>query len=200
MSCSRDKIKDYFFGELGEAERGAVSAHLRDCPMCREEFERMRLTQAALRAAPDEEPPRRTAFVSDKVFEPNWWQRLWASGARLGFASAAVLALAIVLHGAFAYRRPSIAPIAPAQAGEQVMAARVSAEVERRLKPAIEAAVAKSEERQAQKTNELITAARREFEFQRRADRVSVEEALVYLQKKYNVLYRMSSNFEGGRP
>ncbi|HWR52066.1 MAG TPA: zf-HC2 domain-containing protein [Bryobacteraceae bacterium] len=196
MSCSRDRIKDYFFGELSEGERSAVGDHMSECLACREEFERMRLTQAALRSVPDEEPPRRTAFVSDKVFEPNWWQRLWSSGARLGFASAGVLALAIVFHAVW---QPAPAPVAVMD--EKVIEARVSAEVERRLKPAVVAAVAESEARQARKTTDLIETARREFEFQRRADRVSVEEALVYLQKKYNVLYRISSNFEqGGRP
>lgn len=196
MSCSRDTIKDYFFGELSEAERGRVSVHLRECPACREELERMRLTSAALRSAPDEEPPRRTAFVSDKVFEPGWWQKLWASGARLGFASAALLALAIVLHGALVSRQPQAIA---GGADEKVIAERVSAEVERRLQPAIAAAVAASEARQARKTEELVSAAKREFDFQRRADRVSFEEALTYMQKKYNVLYRMSANFDGGR-
>lgn len=195
MSCSRDRIKDYFFGELNDEERKAAGAHMSECPACREELERMRLTHAALRSVPDEEPPRRTAFVSDKVFEPKWWQRLWASGARLGFASAALLAFAIVFHAVW---QP--APVPAAALDEKIIEARVSAEVERRLKPAVVAAVAESEARQARKTAGLIEAARREFEFQRRADRVSVEEALVYLQKKYNVMYRMSSNFQGDRP
>lgn len=197
MSCSRDRIKDYFFGELSGGERKTTETHLAVCTACREELERLRLTQAALRSIPDEEPPRRTAFVSDKVFEPNWWQRLWSSNARLGFASAGLLACAIVFHAVW---QPAPAAVAAVAVDERVIEARVSAEVERRLKPLVTAALAEAETRQGRKTAELIEAARREFEFQRRADRVSVEEALVYLQKKYNVLYRMSSNFEGARP
>ncbi len=195
MSCSRDRIKDYFFGELSDEERKAAEAHISECLACREELERTRLTHAALRSVPDEEPPHRTAFVSDKVFEPNWWQRLWSSGARLGFASAGLLAAAIVFHAVW---QPAPAPATPID--EKVIEARVSAELERRLKPAVMAAVAESEARQARKTAGLVEAARREFDFQRRADRVSVEEALVYLQKKYNIMYRMSSNFQGDRP
>jgi hypothetical protein len=40
----------------------------------------------------DEEIPRRIAFVSDRVFEPRWWQTMWRSGPVMGFASAALLA------------------------------------------------------------------------------------------------------------
>jgi hypothetical protein len=60
-----------------------------------EERERLANTVAALQAVPDEEPPRRIAFVSDKVFEPKWWQKFPA----WGFASACALAAAILAHG-----------------------------------------------------------------------------------------------------
>ena len=49
-------------------------------------------TLAALR---EEEVPRRIAFVSDKVFEPRWWQTFL----RPSFAAALVIAAAIVMHG-----------------------------------------------------------------------------------------------------
>ena len=35
---------------------------------------RVRLTLDALSTLREEEVPRRIAFVSDKVFEPRWWQ------------------------------------------------------------------------------------------------------------------------------
>jgi hypothetical protein len=44
---------------------------------------------------PQEEVPRRIAFVSDKVFEPRWWQRMFSPT----FASACVIAAAILGHG-----------------------------------------------------------------------------------------------------
>ena len=40
---------------------------------------------------PDEEIPQRIAFVSDRVFEPSWWQTVWRSGPAMGFASAVLL-------------------------------------------------------------------------------------------------------------
>ena len=54
----------------------------------REELELLQATRTALQALPQEEAPRRIAFVSDKIFEPRWWQRIWQSGPAMGFASS----------------------------------------------------------------------------------------------------------------
>jgi anti-sigma factor RsiW len=169
MSCSPFDLKDYFFGELAEDRRREVAAHVEACRACQEELDRLRLTQAALCSLREEEVPRRIAFVSDPVLEPRWWQALWSSGSRLGFASASVLALAIVVH---AFVRP--VPRAPSPAAEPaaVVAAR------------IDQAVRAAEARQAQHTQELIEAVRRELDGQRRQDRLAVDEALEYFQKE----------------
>src|SRR5688500_13264172 len=106
MNCSEFDLKAYL---LGEGSRAAGEAHLAGCPECRGEAERFHLTRAALLSVPDEEPPRRIAFVSDKVFEARWYQRIWRSGPQLGFLSAAVLAGAIVVHGAL-QPQPAAAP------------------------------------------------------------------------------------------
>lgn len=108
MSCSPFDLKDYFFGELKSAERDAVEAHAATCEVCREELNALQSTRAALLSIPDEEPPRRIAFVSDKVFEPRWWQVLWNSGPKLGFASAAMLSAAILFHGFTARPSPAV--------------------------------------------------------------------------------------------
>ncbi len=99
MNCSPDVLKDYLLGELPGPDCLTVEAHVRQCPTCGEELERLRSAQAALRSVPDVEMPRRIAFVSDQVFELGWWQRLWNSAPRLGFVSAMVLAAAILVHG-----------------------------------------------------------------------------------------------------
>lgn len=197
MSCSPFDLKDYFFGELSEAERAGVREHLEGCSACREELERLELTRAALHSVRDEEPPRRIAFVSDRVFEPRWWEVLWNSGPRLGFASAALLAAAIVFH-TFAAR--PVPQIAGPSLDSAVLEARVSAEVARRLQPAIAAAVAQAEQRQSAKAVQLVDAVRKDFEWQRQADRVAFEETLTLLQKKYNTLLIASSEPYGGRP
>ena len=195
MSCSPFDLKDYFFGELAEAESARVRTHVESCPTCAEELDRLRLTEGALRTLRQEDPPRRIAFVSDRVFEPRWWQVWWNSAPRLGFASAALLAIAILVHS---FARPVVmVPIPPIQTA--AIQAPVRTEDAGRVDDAVRAAVAQSEARQARKTAELVDAARRDIEFQRRADRVQFEETLMLLQKRYNGLLVASADY-GGRP
>jgi anti-sigma factor RsiW len=177
MSCSPNELKEYFFGELPETEQRAVRAHIEECPGCREELDRLRLTEASLLAVREEEMPRRIGFVSDKVFEPRWWQRAWRSGPGLGFAAALMLAAAIVGHGVLAR--------APAAVDQAAIEARVTEEVARRLEPAIAAAVAESEKRQASKAEQLVAEARKEFDFERQADRIAFADNVRFLEKKY---------------
>jgi anti-sigma factor RsiW len=195
MNCSPSDLRDYLLGELAEEERRLVEKHVDECHGCREELDRLSLTQAALHSLRDEEMPRRIAFVSDKVFEPRWWQRVWASGPRLGFASASVLAAAIMVH-AFIARPIAQAPVAVEQA-------RIEAEVGRRVEAtvasAVEKAVAASEERQARKSADLLAAVEKKMEFQRRADQGMFEESLLYLQKKMNSQLLASAEMGGAR-
>src|SRR5580704_466663 len=97
-SCARaEALRDYAFDELTQDERRAMEQHLTGCGACATELDQLRLTAAALRTLPDREIPQRIAFVSDRVFEPSAWRRFWNSGARLGFASACVLAAALLV-------------------------------------------------------------------------------------------------------
>ena len=93
-------LQDYLFDELDEQQRSEVERYLEASAEAREELERLRLTQAALLSVPDEEVPRRVAFVSDKVFEPSWakrvWRELWAGAPRLAFGTAAVVLAVLV--------------------------------------------------------------------------------------------------------
>src|ERR1700735_314737 len=96
--CGRaEALRDYAFDELPADERESMEQHLAGCGGCVLELDRLRLTTAALRTLPEREIPQRIAFVSDRVFEPSAFRRFWSSGARLGFASACVLAVAIVV-------------------------------------------------------------------------------------------------------
>lgn len=94
MSCANFDWKAYALGELSRTERESAEAHANSCAGCREEIAQVRLTLDALSTLREEEPPRRIAFVSDKVFEPRWWQRIWSPT----FAGACVIALAVVAH------------------------------------------------------------------------------------------------------
>lgn len=196
MDCTALDVKAYLLGELDAAERERVEAHLAGCPHCREELERLRWTQAALLTLREEEIPRRLAFVSDPVLAPRWWQRWWASGPQLGFASAVVLALAIVAHGLL---RPAPAPPAAPVADTAALEQRLSREFERRLEAAVREAVAEVEARQARRTEQALASLRQEFEFQRKADLLAVEENFNVLKKRMNVLQiHLAANLEGG--
>jgi hypothetical protein len=99
MGCTEIDVRDYFFGELPEAE-----SHIQACADCTAALNQLRATRATLLTLREEEPPQRIGFVSDKIFQPSplrrFFENFWLSGARLGFASAAVLSIALlVTHG-----------------------------------------------------------------------------------------------------
>lgn len=107
MSCEGYDWKGYALGELAATERREAEAHAATCEGCRGELAHLRLTVDTLSALRDEEVPRRIAFVSDKVFEPRWWQAFL----RPSFAAALVIAAAIVAHG-YLMRPPAVDDVA----------------------------------------------------------------------------------------
>jgi hypothetical protein len=98
VSCTDFDWKAYALGEM--KDRAEAEAHAHGCARCREELAEVRLTLDALSTLREEEIPRRIAFVSDKVFEPRWWQKLWSPS----FAAGCVIAAAILVH---AFARPA---------------------------------------------------------------------------------------------
>ena len=90
-------LRDYILDELDTGQQAEVESWLANSAEGREEVERLRMTFGALRSLPDEEPPRRIAFVSDKIFEPSLWARFlrWfqVEGPRVAMGAAAVLAV-----------------------------------------------------------------------------------------------------------
>jgi hypothetical protein len=94
MNCESYDWKAYALGELDRAARKEAEAHAALCADCREEAAALRLTLDTLSTLREEEMPRRIAFVSDKVFEPRWWQKIWNPN----FAAACVIAAAILVH------------------------------------------------------------------------------------------------------
>lgn len=156
MSCSPFDLRDYFLQELDIPQRRLVESHVKTCPACRTELDRLQLTESALLTLREEEIPQRIAFVSDPVFEPSPIRRFfgdfWGSAARLGFASAAMLSVALVV---FAVHRPS-AP-APVVALEPAGVTRIAMPED--IRPIVDAAVAKAvadlESRHVEQTKQL---------------------------------------------
>jgi anti-sigma factor RsiW len=173
MSCLVD-LKAYVVDELARKERSVVEDHLRGCQSCREELDRLNLTHAALASLEDEEIPRRIAFVSDRVFEPRWWQTMWRSGPVMGFASASVLAAAIVVAG---FARP-------ASVDTVQIERRVEAQVSARLDAAVTKAVNQSQAKQSGEFAKVLNATETRYETQRKSDLATVQQAAEYYEKQ----------------
>jgi anti-sigma factor RsiW len=99
MNCispeSKPDWKAYVLREMSADTARQAEAHLATCSICHEEVATLRLTLDTLSTLREEEIPRRIAFVSDKVFEPRWWQRVFSPT----FAAGALVAIAILVHG-----------------------------------------------------------------------------------------------------
>ena len=174
MSCSFD-LKAYVVDEMARNERAVVEDHVRGCQNCREELDRLNLTQAALASLVDEEIPRRIAFVSDRVFEPRWWQTIWRSGPVMGFASAALLAVAILAHAIVVHGFEQPAAVDAAQIEK-----RVESQLSSRVEAAVGAAVAQAQSRQAAEFAKVLDSTER----QRKADLANFQQAAEYYQKQ----------------
>jgi len=166
MSCSPFDLKEYFLKELPIPQAAEVEVHIQACAGCREELERLQLTEAALFALRDEEIPQRIAFVSDKIFEPSpvrrWFSAFWGSAGRLGFASAAMLSAALVFFSL--NNKP-----APAPGTTQVVTRTVTTPgpSQEEIQARVDAAVAKAVDRavsQSRETMQLVADLRRDNE------------------------------------
>lgn len=188
MSCSPFDLNDYFLEELAPAEARQVETHVKQCAGCREELDRLRIMGAALRSVAEEEIPQRIAFVSDKIFEPSPWRRwlaaFWNSGARLGFAGAAMLSASLLV---FAFRPAPVTVVrevpapAPASLAQNTAAPAPEADVQARIQAAVDKAVA---ERTADLSGKLDEAERTlkvaADRYQYFADKASVQKAGLY--------------------
>jgi hypothetical protein len=178
VSCASYDWKAYALGELDANSRRQVEAHAATCSECREELAELRLTLDALSTLKEQEIPRRIAFVSDKVFEPRWWQNFL----RPSFAAGCLIAAAILVH-AFVAQKPA----------PTVDMAQIEAEVSKRIDAAVTKAVAQTEERQAQKTAELLAATEKKFAEQRQADFAAAAANVEILTKQFNRMYAINT-------
>lgn len=174
MNCSSVDLKAYLLGEAAQPEKNSVEDHVRACQSCREELDRLRLMHTALLSLPEEDIPQRIAFVSDKVFEPRWFETIWRSGPAMGFASSALLAAAILVH---AYARPTTVT-AP------VDNARIEREVDTRVNAAVTKALSETQAKQAQEVASMLDAAEKRFELKRQSDMAMVQQAARYYEQQ----------------
>jgi len=146
MSCSNFDWNAYALGEMDAGARREAETHASACAACREELAATRLTLDALSVLHEVEPPRRIAFVSDKVFEPRWWTRVAETFLKPSFAGALVIALAILVH---AFARPAVD-----QKQVEAIVARAVADTQDRYESQLKAVIADYED--IQKQNRLM--------------------------------------------
>jgi len=187
-ACDRaDLVRDYAFDELAHAERRSMEQHLTQCADCASELDRLRLTTAALRVLPDQEVPRRIAFVSDKVFERGFLSGVWNSAARLGFASACVLAAGLSFSAY--HRQPEVRTV--------VQTADVSrAAIDEAVNKAVALAVDKAHAEDVRLTKAALDAVDGKYEQQQRNLMIAVSENLAVVKKHQN-LYTILSQPDG---
>lgn len=192
MSCKlgdrRPDWKSYALGEMDARARQEAESHVAACADCQDELAGLRVTLDAMATLREEELPRRIAFVSDKVFEPRWYEKLFL---RPSFAAATVIAAAILVH---AFVRPvSAPPNVPqtmAQVDTRAIEARVTAEVTARLQGemaaainnAVTKAVADTEKRDDQRTAQLLSASDRRY-----------SDAADFLNKQVTRIYALNT-------
>lgn len=181
-------IRDYAMGEGSAAERQSLAAELAKSAELREELQRYELTLTALQAVPEEEIPRRIAFVSDPVFAPKWWQKMFAMP-QWGFASAALLGAAILGHG-WMMRPVTVVAQAPV-----VHEAGIS---KAELKAVVAQAVAEVETRQREMMRVALSEAEKKHQDERQMMAVTFDENMMLMRKQLNRMYMSTANFKEG--
>jgi len=168
----RPDWRAYVLGEMDAEARRAAETHAAACHSCQDELASVRVTIDALSTLREEEVPRRIAFVSDKVFEPKWYQMFL----RPSFAAGAVVAAAIVAHG---FMQPAqVVSGSDAAAMEARVAAQVQQKFAAQMQEAVNKAVADTEKRDDQRTTQVLAAA--EQRYAESADILNKQVAQIY--------------------
>lgn len=189
-TCDRsEELRDYAFDELPASARTAMEQHLTTCQDCAAELDSLRLTTAALRILPDREIPQRIAFVSDKVFEPSatarWFSGFWNSASKLGFASACILAVGLIVSASLQYGKPagSVSATQPARV-----------DVTAQVNDAVAKAVAQIRTEDARLTQVALEASEKRQADERHSLMAAMAENLDLLQRRYSTATMLASN------
>lgn len=194
-TCERSEaLRDYAFDELPTPERATMERHIAACESCDSELRAIQLTTATLRAIPDREVPQRIAFVSDKIFEPSpvarFFRGFFTSGAQLGFASACLLAGAIIFS---AMHRPVEV--------RTIVATATNQDVSQQIDQAVKKAVAQIREEDSRLTQTALASAETRHREEHKALLVSMQETVDVMQKRmgaYTSLASLETPVNGG--
>ena len=103
MGHLEDKVADFFYGELSASEMLETRHHLTECADCRFQVANFERTHLALKASPDQDPPRHIVFAPPV-------RRSWRSVFDWPAAVPALAALAALIIAVTVALRPVPAP------------------------------------------------------------------------------------------
>jgi len=95
MNCAELRLDEYLDGELAEADRAAVDAHLSGCDACRAELERSRKLEAVLKSVQTGSAPDADRFVQSvrqRSRRPDWRPLALAAALLIGLAGLITMA------------------------------------------------------------------------------------------------------------
>ncbi len=101
MSCdlSVEDLVAYVHGEVEPARKGAITAHLEQCPACQGSYQELQQTRRLLAAWTDEEPSAKLVFLPPRSSARRWKKLGWG----LSLAAAASLAILALAHSQIEY-------------------------------------------------------------------------------------------------
>ena len=103
MAHLEDKVADFFYGELSASEMGDARHHLTECADCRVQVANFERTHLALKASPDQDPPRHIVFAPPE-------RRPWRSVLDWPAAVPALAAVAALIIAVMVAIRPVPSP------------------------------------------------------------------------------------------
>ncbi|MEN6561552.1 MAG: HEAT repeat domain-containing protein [Acidobacteriota bacterium] len=103
MTCEKtqEKFADYLTGDLDEAGRAEVQAHILGCQACRQDLENLTVVWAKLGVLPEEQP--------GSVVRARFYAMLEDERRKIARAAAAAAAPRSRFAGRFSFRRPAFA-------------------------------------------------------------------------------------------
>ena len=174
-----------------------LKALFREAPQ--EDQERVAAAIVALHQVPDQDPPRRIAFVSDKVFEPRWWQRIPAWGMA---GASAMLSVSILAHGWLmrpVASIPAVAATAQTMPADPAAYEKISRQLEARFQARLTAALSEAKATHDAQLKEAVQVTERRLEFQHRAQMLTVEENFDLFRKQMNRMIVASADLGSSR-
>ncbi|MBI4465021.1 MAG: zf-HC2 domain-containing protein [Acidobacteria bacterium] len=204
MHCEQAKplLLDYLLEETSAGARAEIIHHLENCGACSREMDQLRQTLSlVVKGEVREEIPQRIRLVAEPVSR---WSALWQSSARLSFATAGLLCVAVVLLALFQMTvsygegnlQVAFGAATTRTAGQQlapvaVQPVTVSGTLDRaEVLRLIAETVAASEARQQQQTRDFVEVVSRQVEQQRLRDLSELAESLRYFQAAQTMMWK----------